>query len=117
MPPSPNSEVPIAYRMEQMKLLGRIEEAVRPIPEMRDDIQDLRVDLARQATKLDDHIQSCQPRRKVVSLDALKENWTVVLLVTQVVVFLALQMTGNTDKAQQVLGSSPAFRKVEGEPD
>lgn len=115
-PPSHSSDVMLQSQMEQMRSLGRIEEAVRPIPEMRERIEGNTVRITRLEDKLDGHIQTCQPprqRRKVVSFDALKENWTVVLLVVQLVVYLSLQMVGQPDKAEQAWASSPAFRERE----
>lgn len=117
-PPSQNSDVMLQSQMEQIRSLGRIEEAVRPIPEMRDRIEGNTVRITRLEDKLDGHIQTCQParqRRTVVSFDALKENWTVVILAVQVVVFAVLQLMGQTDRAQQVWGSSNAFQQKSGE--
>ncbi len=110
---SNTSDVLLTSQLEQIKSLGRIEEAVRPIPEMRDRIEANTVRITRLEDKLDTHIENCQPRgksRRLLSIEALKENWTVVLLAVQVAVFAVLQMVGQPDKAQQVWSSSPAFR-------
>lgn len=123
-PPQPNwqpqlqsSEVLLASQLEQIRLLGGISEAVRPIPEMRDRIEGNTVRITRLEDKLDSHIVNCQgsaPRRLIPNgLNTLKENWPVVLLMVQLLVFLALQLMGQPDKAQQVWGTSPAFRNGE----
>jgi hypothetical protein len=115
-PPSAGSDVLLESQLEQIRALGRIEAKVEPIPDMRNRIEGNTVRIARLETKLDDHIQSCQPaqpRRKFISMESLKENWTVFLLAFQLGVFLLLQMLGQPDKAQQVWATSPAFQRGE----
>ena len=124
---SNSSDVLLESQLEQIRSLGRIESKVEPIPEMRNRIEGntqriTRVEDKLQGLegKLDLHLETCTPRagrRKLLSADALKENWTVVLLVVQLTAFLALQLVGQPDKAQRVWGSSPSFRHGEKEQD
>lgn len=115
-PPSHSSDVMLQSQMEQMRSLGRIEEAVRPIPEMRERIEGNTVRITRLEDKLDTHIESCQPVRVRGrwSFEALKKDWTVPFLAVQVVLYLLMMAAGEPDKAQQVWGSSPAFQKGDG---
>lgn len=97
-----SSDAVLQLQIEQTKSLGRIE--------ANQEMQGQRID--RLEVKFDKHVEDCRrPRRRLISTESLKENWTAFLLAFQLVVFIALQMLGQPDKAQQVWATSPAFQR------
>ncbi len=70
--------------------------------------------LTRLEIKVDNHIEDCrQPKRSIFSAEALKEKWTLWVLLLQVGWTAVLMIAGQPDKAEKVWASSPAFRQQE----